>query len=216
MTLYELMKNYADWKKVSPASSLAYPELGQSLSLFHTCLVESGLKSDESSGRPLVTAPANDISRAHLSRFAVGFLPFNSVTSNSESNAILFEVYSFLIWLEKRDLSHGLENINVQALIQSLSSSQKRCLELSRHLDEESERTLQDTPPIVDTINDFFLVVKIEGSFVYLQGHNEKEPIRLKLPSGIMDMIRLNDNLDLVVGDTSQKWVLLESGQVFP
>jgi len=31
-----------------------------------------------------------------------------------------------------------------------------------------------------------------------------------------MEMIRVNDNLDLVLGDTSLKWVLLESGQVFP
>ncbi len=216
MTIYGLMKNYAEWKKFPATGTLAYPELGRSLSLFHACLVESGLMKDESSGKPLVTAQASDISRAHLSRFAVGFLPFNSITEKSEANAILFEVYSFFNWLEKRDISHGLENFDVQSMFRGFASSQERCLELSRHLEEESERTLEDTPPIVDTINDFFLVVKIKGSFVHLQGQNKKEPVRLQLPRGIMDMIRLNDNLDLVLGDTSQKWVLLESGQVFP
>ena len=104
----------------------------------------------------------------------------------------------------------------LHAVLQELSLSQERCLKLSNSLDEESGRTLEDTPPIVETVNDFFQVTKIERGFVYLQGHNEKEPIRLKFPSGIMDMIRINDNLDLVLGDTSQKWVLLESGQVFP
>jgi len=210
------MKNYVDWKKVRPASSLAYPELGQSLSLFHSCLLESGMQSDESAGKPLVTAEPTEIDRSHLSRFAIGFLPFNSITSKTETSALLFEVYSFFNWLEKRDIQHGLENINFQSLLRGLSAAQERCLQLSRRLDEESERTLEDTPPIVNTINDFFLVVKIEGGFVYLQGHNEKEPIRLKLPRGIMNMIRVNDNLDLVVGDTSERWVLLESGQVFP
>ena len=66
------MKNYAEWKKLPATGALAYPELGRSLSLFHACLVESGLMKDESSGKPLVTAQASDISRAHLSRFASG------------------------------------------------------------------------------------------------------------------------------------------------
>ena len=190
--------------------------MGTGLSLFHTCLVESGLKNDESSGRPVVTAQTGEISLSHLSRFVVGFLPFNSVTSKSETSAVLFEVYSFFNWLEKRDIRHGLENLDFRATLRNLSSAQERCLKLSHCLDEESGRTLEDTPPIVETINDFFRVVKIEGGFVCLQGHNEKEPVKLKLPNAIMRLIRLNDNLDLVVGDTSERWVLLEAGQVFP
>jgi hypothetical protein len=216
MTIYELMKNYADWNKTPRIDSLAYPELGRSLSLFHACLLESGLENDKAKENPKITAQASKIGRSHLSRFVVGFLPYNSVDSQTEANAILFEVYSFFDWLKTRDIRHGLENIDFRAFLKELSSAQERCLKLSNSLDEESGRTLKDTPPIVETINDFFQVTKIERGFVYLQGHNEREPIRLKFPSGIMEMIRVNDNLDLVLGDTSHKWVLLESGQVFP
>lgn len=216
MRTYDLMKDYARLKRIPPADSLPCPELGQSLSLFHTCLLEAGLQRDESSGTPLLIAHPDDIRPNHLSRFVVGFLPFNSITSQAETNNILFEVYFFFKWLEKRDLQHGLDNIDFPSLLKNLSSAQERCLKLSHYLDEETGRVLKDPPPIVDTVNDFFSVIKIEKSFVYLQGRKTEDPIRLKLPGPAMDMIRVDDNLDLVLGDTSERWVLLEAGQVFP
>jgi len=93
---------------------------------------------------------------------------------------------------------------------------QDRCLRLSHLLDNESGRTLQDPPEIIQTLNDVFSVIKIESEFVYLKASHHDETIRLRLPSHILSMMKLNDHLDLVLGDTAEKWVLLEAGQVFP
>lgn len=216
MSIYELMRDYATSKRIPLADSLPCPELGQSLSLFHSCLLEAGLQRDESSGGIRLTAPPDDIGAKHLSRFVVGFLPFNSVATQSETNDVLFEIFSFFKWLEKRDLSHGLDKIDFQSALQNLSTDQDRCLKLSHFLDEETGRVLKDPPPIVETISDFFSVIKIEKGFVYLKGQKVEDPIRIKLPDPVMDMIQINDNLELVLGDTSERWVLLEAGQVFP
>jgi hypothetical protein len=65
-------------------------------------------------------------------------------------------------------------------------------------------------------LNDVFLVEKIEGGFVSLKGRRGKNLLRLKLPPEAFTLIQLNDCLDLILGDTSEKWVLLEAGQVYP
>ena len=75
---------------------------------------------------------------------------------------------------------------------------------------------LEEPPRIIETINDVFLVIKIDGDYIYLQGRQQEDPIRVRLPNEIMNLVRLNDNLDLVLGDTSERWVVLEAGQVFP
>jgi hypothetical protein len=59
-------------------------------------------------------------------------------------------------------------------------------------------------------------VIKIDGDTIYLQGGQQEDPIRVRLPNEIMNLVRLNDNLDLVLGDTSERWVVLEAGQVYP
>jgi hypothetical protein len=59
-------------------------------------------------------------------------------------------------------------------------------------------------------------VIKIDGNYIYLQGGQQEDPIRVRLPAEVMNLVRLNDNLDLVLGDTSERWVVLEAGQVFP
>ncbi|CAI2717826.1 hypothetical protein [Nitrospina watsonii] len=216
MELHELMKTYAKSQGVAPAHDQPTPELGKSLSLFHACLMESGLEYVEfPDGRKVVSSPM-EISLPHLSRFVVGFLPFNSISTRAETNEVLFDLYSFFRWLDKRDIDHGLRSIKMEPVILKLTESQDRCLKLSHHLDEATGEILQDITHIVETINDIFLVTKIDRDFIHLQGQNHDDPIRVRLPLDIIELIRLKDSLDLVVGDTSDKWVILEAGQVYP
>lgn len=216
MSIYELMKNYSQGRGQSPATDLPAGELGKSLALFHNCLIESGMEYSGEMANRIVTAEPTSLRPMHLSRFVVGFLPFNSVSTKSETNEILFDVYSFLNWLEKKDIQHGLSGIDFQNTVQTLTGAQDRCLQLSHFLDDETGRVLEEPPRIFETINDIFLVTKIDGDYIYLQGHHQEDPIRVRLPAEIMNLVRLNDNLDLVLGDTSERWVVLEAGQVFP
>lgn len=216
MSLYELMKNYFESRGQRPAPDLPAGELGKSLALFHNCLIESGMEHSGEMGSRIVTAGPDSLRAIHLSRFVVGFLPFNSVSTKAETNEILFDLYSFLRWLEKKDIQHGLAEIDFQKTVQALNGAQDRCLQLSHFLDDETGRVLEEPPRIVETINDVFMVIKIDGDYIYLQGLNQEDPIRVRLPAEIMNLVRLNDNLDLVLGDTSERWVVLEAGQVYP
>ena len=216
MSLYELMKNYAVSHSLHAAPEWPAGELGKSLALFHNCLIESGMEYSGEMGNRIVTAGPENLRAMHLSRFVVGFLPFNSVSTKTETNEILFDLFSFLRWLEKKDISHGLAKVDFQKMVQALTGAQDRCLQLSHFLDDETGRVLEEPPRIIETINDVFLVIKIDGDYIYLQGQNQEDPIRVRLPNEIMNLIRLNDNLDLVLGDTSERWVVLEAGQVFP
>ena len=216
MNLYQLMKSYAQSRGQYPDSDLTAGELGKSLALFHNCLIESGMEySGKTSNRILTDSPEN-LQPMHLSRFVVGFLPFNSVSTKTETNEILFDLYSFLHWLTKKDIQHGLTKIDFQKTVQTLTGAQDRCLQLSHFLDDETGRTLEEPPRIVETINDVFSVIKIDGDYIYLQGDQQEDTIRVRLPSEAMNLVRLNDNLELVLGDTSERWVVLEAGQVFP
>jgi len=216
MNLYELMKNYAESHGLHPASDLPAGELGKSLALFHNCLIESGIEHSGEMGNRTVTASPENLRTIYLSRFVVGFLPFNSVSTKTETNEILFDLFSFLRWLEKKDILHGLAEIDFQKTVQALTNAQDRCLQLSHFLDDETGRVLEEPPRIFDTINDIFTVTKIDGDYIYLQSQHHEDPIRVRLPNEIMNLVRLNDNLDLVLGDTSERWVVLEAGQVFP
>lgn len=216
MQTFDLMTEYAETNGVPPDPEYPTPVLGKSLSLFHSCLVESDLESEEFGGKPRLTASPGDINPSHLSHFIVSFLPFNSVTSKNETNHVIFEVYSFLKWLEKRGISHGLAHINFQETVREMTSDQERCLQLSSLLDGESGKTLEDPPHIVNTIIDIFLVVKIQRNFIYLKGRKQDDVLRVRLPLEVLSLARVNDNLDLILGDTSEKWVILEAGQVYP
>jgi hypothetical protein len=216
MSLYELMKDYAQSRGQHTASELPAGELGKSLALFHNCLLESGMEHSGEAGNRIVTAGPESLRPMHLSRFVVGFLPFNSVSTKAETNEILFDLYSFLRWLEKKDIQHGLAKIDFQKTVQALTGAQDRCLQLSHFLDDETGRILEEPPRIIETVNDVFSVTKIDGDYMYLQGGQQEDPIRVRLPAEIMSLVRLNDNLDLVLGDTSERWVVLEAGQVFP
>ncbi len=216
MNLYQLMRNYAQGRGLLPAPDLPAGELGKSLALFHNCLAEAGLSNSQKIGEAHVTAGPEEIVSSHLSRFVVGYLPFNSVSTKAETNEILFDLFSFLRWLDKESIPHGLSKIDFQQTIQELTRAQDRCLQLSHFLDDETGRVLEEPPRIVDTVNDLFLVIKIDRRFVFLQGQQHENPIRLRLPEEILDLVRLNDHLELILGDTSERWVVLEAGQVFP
>lgn len=216
MGIYELMREYAIETRVRQDPTMLTPELGRSLSLFHTGLLEAGLSYEGQDDKPWVTAPPMDLDGTHLSYFVVAFLPFSSVSENDEINSILFDVYSFFRWMDKSNIEHGFSKFNLMGLIKDLCSMQERCLQLSHLLDHESGRTLENQPEIVNTINDIFSVMNIENQMVTLKGRRENETIHLRLPADILPMIKLDDSLELVLGDTSESWVLLEAGQVFP
>ena len=216
MVLYELMNEYAAANPSHPDSECRTPELGANLSFLHSSLIECNLKSEEQGGVPRLIASPDDIEPLHLSHFIVAYLPFNSVTKNSEINHVLFDIYSIFNWLDKKNISHGLSKTNIPKLIKQLFTKQERCLKLSQLLDDESERTLQNPPNIQNTINDVFSVEKIERNSISLKGQHQNEILRLNLSSNTLSLIQLNDCLDLILGDTSEKWVILEAGQVYP
>lgn len=216
MGIYELMREYAVETGVKQDPSTLTPELGRSLSSFHAGLLETGLAYEGPEEKPWVTASPMDIDGSHLSYFVVAFLPFSSVSENSEMNSILFDVYSFFKWMDKNGIEHGLAHLNLMEMIKDLCAVQERCLKLSHLLDNESGRTLERHPDIVNTVNDIFSVMKIEKEMVTLRGRRENETVRLRLPADILPLVKLNDSLELVLGDTSECWVLLEAGQVFP
>ncbi len=216
MSLYDLMKSYAQSRGQHPASELPAGELGKSLALFHNCLIESGMEYSGETAHRIVTDSPENLRPIHLSRFVVGFLPFNSVSTKTETNEILFDLYSFLHWLEKKDIQHGLAEMDFQKTVQALTGAQDRCLQLSHFLDDETGRVLEEPPRIIETVNGIFSVIKIDGDYIYLQGGQQEDTIRVRLPAEAMNLVRLNDNLDLVLGDTSERWVVLEAGQVFP
>lgn len=216
MRLYELMREFAVENRVQQESSALTPELGHSLSLFHTGLLESGLACDGPEDNPLLTASPLDIDGACLSYFVVAFLPFSSISQEEEMNTILFDVYSFFKWMDKNGIEHGLAKNNLMGMIKELCSMQERCLKLSHLLDDESGRVLETNPEVVKTVNDVFTVIEIEKNTVTLEGQMDKESFRLSLPADILPLIKLHDSLELVLGDTSESWVLIEAGQVFP
>jgi len=216
MFLYELMNEYATANASQPDEECRTPELGKNLSLFHSSLIECDLGNEEYGGAPRLTASPDDIKPLHLSHFVVAYLPFNSVTDQSEINHVLFDTYSFFDWLDKKKIPHGLTNTNILELMKQLCAKQKRCLKLSQLLDDESERILKNPPNIQNTLNDVFSVEKIARDSVSLKGKRQNELVRLSLPRDTLSVIQLNDCLDLILGDTSEKWVVLEAGQVYP
>jgi hypothetical protein len=216
MGLYELMREYAVEINAPQEPSSATPELGYSLSLFHTGLLESGLPADGPEDNPLLTASPQEIDGVCLSYFVVAFLPFSSISKEGEMNTVLFDVYSFFKWMDKNGIEHGLGKRNLMGMIKELCSMQDRCLKLSHLLDDESGRVLESNPDVVNTINDVFTVMKIEKNTVILEGQNDNESFRLRLPADIIPLVEIHDSLELVLGDTTDSWVLIEAGQVFP
>ena len=128
----------------------------------------------------------------------------------------VLHIYSFFNWLDKNKISHGLADTNISKLLKQLCTKQERCLKLSQLLDDESGRTLKNPPNIQNTLNDVFSVEQIERNSVLLKGRRQNEIVRLRLPPDVLSLIQLNDFLDLILGDTSEKWVVLEAGQVYP
>ena len=216
MTLYELMNEYATANLSASNKEDSTPELGESLSLLHSSLIECDLTNEEQGGTFRLIAGPCDIEPSHLSHFIVAYLPLNSITKKTEINRVLFEIYSFFNWLDKKKIAHGFSNTNISQLVKQLCAKLERCLKLSQLLDSESSRVLKDPPVIQNTLNDVFLVQKIKGNFVSLKGRYHEKLLRLRLPPDAIKLIQLDDYLDLIVGDTSEKWVLLEAGQAYP
>ncbi|UCD11074.1 MAG: hypothetical protein JSU88_10485 [Nitrospinaceae bacterium] len=215
MTLYDHMAEYARLHRIAPAD-LPAGELGKSIALFHQSLVETGLATEGPEENPRLTAEPKNLRPLHLSHFIVAFLPFNSVTDKNEINAILFEVYSFLQWLDKRGDPAGLGELAVDCLMRELAGEQSRCLELSHLLDAEAQRVLASPPEIVLTRATLFRVAKISSDRIHLHCPREKDDLSLRLSDNILERVRIGDHLDLVIGDTSERWVLLEASRVFP
>ena len=216
MTLYELMNEYASEKPSPSNKEDLTPELGRSLSLLHSSLIQCDLENEEQGGTSRLIANPCDIEPSHLSHFIVAYLPFNSISKKTEINHVLFDIYSFFDWLDKKKISHGCANTNISQLVKQLCIKQERCLKLSQLLDDESGRTLKNPPNIHNTLNDVFSVEQIERNSVLLKGRRQDEIVRLRLPPDVLSLIQLNDFLDLILGDTSEKWVVLEAGQVYP
>ena len=216
MTLYELMNEYAAVNPPQSFRECSTPELGKNLSLLHSSLIECNLENEEQGGIPRLIASPIDIEPLHLSHFIVAYLPFNSVTENSEVNNVLFDIYSFFNWLDKKKIPHGLADTNIAKLLKQLYTKQERCLKLSQLLDDESGRILKNPPNIQSTLNDVFSVEKIESNYISLKGRRKNETLRLSLPPNVLRLIELDDCLDLTLGDTSEKWIVLEAGQVYP
>jgi len=216
MNLYELMEKCTKELNLSPDEESTAPALGASLSLFHESLLTMGLSRDESLGAPRLTADSDELTVLHISYFAVSFLPFNSVCEQNETNRILFDLYSFFRWMDARGYSHGLKEVDFAQLIRDLSATQSRCMKLSHLLDEESENALKSPPPICRTWSDVFEVAKIEEKYLILKSADGEGPVRLKLSSQTLSEARMYDQLDLVLGDTSEKWILLEAGSAYP
>ena len=210
------MSKYVAANPFQSGQECQIPELGKNLSLLHSSLIECNLDSEEQGGLPRLTANPDDIKPLHLSYFVVAYLPFNSITEKSEINHVLFGIFSFFDWLDKNKISHGLVGTNIPKLLKELCSKQERCLKLSQLLDDESGRILKNPPNIQNTLNDIFLVEKIEPHFVSLKGQQQNESLRLSLPPDILALIESHDCLDLILGDTSKKWVILEAGQAYP
>ena len=215
-SLYHLMLEYAMERRIPKEEESPTPELGSSLSLFHSCLIDAELSHFENEDGPRLTALPPELHPTHISHFLVSFLPFNSVSKMDDINIILFDVYSFLSWLQKCGIEHGLESTDFQQAVRNLSTDQERCLKLSHMLDKETGKILDDPPEIMETLSGWFSVDKKDGSFVFLKSKYRPETIRLRLPEKILSLIESRDILDLVLGDTSDRWVLLEAGQVFP
>jgi len=216
MTIYQRMAEYARQHRVTPVEDLPAGELGKSLALFHQSLIETGLDADGTEENPRLTAMPEDISPLHLSYFVVAFLPFNAITEKSETNSTLFDVYSFCQWLRKTGAATGLEDRPVDGLIRELAAQQDRCLKLSHLLDAESERVLEFPPEIVSTRADLFRVTEIARGRVLLQSPRQEDTLTLRLSGATLEKMRPNDHLELVIGDTSERWVLLEASKVFP
>ncbi|MFQ5481455.1 MAG: hypothetical protein ACE5ER_01750 [Nitrospinaceae bacterium] len=214
--MYTLMRDYTAQTKSPPAEEFPHPELGLSLCLLHACLLEAGLESDQSPRQSILTAAPEALTPNHLSRFVVGFLPFHSITSQEETNTVLFEVYSFLRWLEQQGIPHGWSGLDFSAAVRRLLGAQERCLKLTQVLDDASDKILEEPPHIHQTVSDLFRVIQLDPDYVHLRGIREADALRLRLPKNILGLMRSNDHLDLVLGDTSDRWVLLEAGQVFP
>ena len=182
MTLYELMREYAAANLSLSEKENLTVELGKSLSLLYSSLIECDLVNEEQGGKSHLVTNPSDIEPLHLSHFIVAYLPFNSITEKSEINHVLFDIISFFDWLNKKKIPHGLANTNISQLVKQLCIKQERCLKLSQLLDNESGRTLKDPPAIQNTLNDVFSVEKIEGNFVSLKGRRQNSLLRVRLP----------------------------------
>jgi len=216
MEVYELLKQYAQETNVPEDPDSSTPALGFGLSLFHSCLVEAGLDAEEISGIPLVIARPEDIKPDCLSRFVVCYIPFKLGKESYETNEILFEIYSFLKWMDKREISHGLLGIDFQKSVKGFMGQRERCRQLSGFIDEAAAEILGDPPNIINALHCVFEVSKTKRDFIHVSGEDLEEPIRFRLPDRAVKLIRENDRLDLTLGDTSEKWVILEGGDVFP
>ena len=107
-----------------------------------------------------------------------------------------------------------MENVNIVRIL-FLASGWECCPSTWFFIGVGAE-ILKNPPNIQNTLNDVFRVEKIESNFVSLKGQTKNEIVRLRLPSDALTLMQLNDYLYLILGDTSEKWVVLDAGQVYP
>ena len=216
MEVYDLLRQYAEENNILGDPNSSTPVLGFGLSLFHSCLIEAGLSAEEILDNLLVCAFPESIKPDCLSRFIVCYVPFKLGKGTYETNEILFEIYSFLKWMDKRKIPHGLSKIDFQKSVKEFMGQRERCRQLSSFIDASAAETLENPPNIIKALHCVFKVNQTKRGFVHVSGEELDEPIRFRLPDQAIKLIRTNDRLDLTLGDTSKKWVVLEGGDVFP
>ncbi len=216
MELYRLLESYCRERRLPSDPDSATPELGQNLSLFHACLIEAGMLNEQVLGCHQVIDPPKAITTAHLSRFIIGYLPGYSYSTKSEDSTILFDLYLFLKWLEKRKISHGLEKLDFQKAVQDISTHRERCRQLSDLINSLTQDALEDPPTIYDTWHDVFIVMRLFPDSMNIQGQKRKEPVRIFLPTNLIKWIRKQDRMELTLGNTAEGWIIIEENAIFP
>ena len=214
MELYALLKAYAQEAKFSPDPSSPLPELGRSLSLFHSCLIEGGMNHEPALGMDCVIDPPKALTSSLLSRFIIGYL--SDSKKKSDSLDILFEVYSFISWMNRKNIPHGLSKIDFQKATREIMAQTDRCKKIGSRLDSLTEKALHDPPIFHNTWHDVFAVIRIQPGYISLHGQKGHEPVRLYLPADLIELIKIDDRMELTLASTIERWIIIEQNEVFP
>tara|TARA_B100000686_G_scaffold347447_1_gene436168 strand:- start:1320 stop:1979 length:660 start_codon:yes stop_codon:yes gene_type:complete len=214
MELYTLLRDYAtETRAISDPRSLT-PELGRALSLFHTCMIEGGMNKEPVLGTDHITDPPKALTPPLLSRFIIGYL--SNSDNKLENHDILFEIYSFISWMNKKRIPHGLEKIDFQKTTKEIMEQSERCHEISSLIDSLTEENLDDPPTLHETWHDVFSVMRILANSIYLHGQKGREPVRLYLPANLTKLIRKEDRMELTLASTVERWIIIEQTEIFP
>ena len=214
MELYALLKDYSQEAKFSPDPNSPLSELGRSLSLFHSCLIEGGMNHEPALGIDCVIDSPKALTPSLLSRFIIGYL--SDFKKKSDALDILFEVYSFISWMNRKNIPHGLSKIDFQKATREILSQADRCRKIGSRLDFLTEKNLDDPPVFHNIWYDVFAVIRIQLTAISLHGQKGHQPVRLYLPADLIELIRMDDRMELTLASTIERWMVIEQSEVFP